>query len=827
MFEDRLGNALDAIKNEPFSDAELARAHDSVLQRLATPAEALCMRFRAQFNDYLESRLADGRRMLLEDHLSRCSGCRGKLIELRGDQVVATMPPCSKSRIRQWTSWAAVAAVLCAVLYVGWGFADAALVWGPRATVETVEGNLYLVSRESLEPGAKIGQNQAVRTGVGSRAVLRLADGSLVEVSERTELSIHAALSGKAVRLHSGNILIRAAKQGRFSGLRVETRDSVASVKGTVFAVSTGLAGSRVAVIEGSVVVAQRGEEATLTPGQQTASNPALSSSINEMIAWSGNADEYLSILASLYEIEQELAAFSAKPMRTQSALFDILPPGTFIYGAIPNIGGKLEQAAELIKRQSGENPVFGAWWDSADGRSLNQLLGRIYIVAHLLGDEVVVGFSGSSDVMSFILAEIQPGKREELAFALDVAAGDHIGGLSISLTDSLIMISDSEKNLARLNANLGRGEQTPFIDEIRARYDRGTDWLFAIDVEAIGNEAVKALHAATDVGQDRADRRDNNDAIDNRLKYVFLEQRSPYGVEENGLMLAFNGHRTGPASFLADSGSVGAAEYLPSGVLAAGFVSTREPKQMLDEMIALFGNAGFLFTQENAGGHNVSEKNFASNIQLATYFAPMLGTEFAFGIEGISLSSGPVWTLTAQIYDTAEFDKAVQRLLHDINALAGLAGHGDYMVVEESVIDGRAWHSLKFTKNPLAITWTYDRDYIVLASDRGAALRAIAAKNSGGALVWASEFQQQISVSSGINPSAFLWINTRGILADLAELSANPAFSRLMAQRDPALVVFTATPERIHATGRVRISGIIMDLMLMQGSGFTTTTSY
>ena len=43
-----------------------------------------------------------------------------------------------------------------------------------------------------------------------------------------------------------------------------------------------------------------------------------------------------------------------------------------------------------------------------------------------------------------------------------------------------------------------------------------------------------------------------------------------------------------GMASFLANSGSGGAAEYIPSDVIAAGYTSTREPKQMFEEMLAL-----------------------------------------------------------------------------------------------------------------------------------------------------------------------------------------------------------------------------------------------
>jgi hypothetical protein len=811
MSEDRLEKALEAMRNESVSEAELSRARDRVLQKLTPPGETLCAQFQVQLKDYLESRLSDSRRMLLEDHLGRCTHCRGKLAELKGVQNVIEMPLRHSSRVRRWVSWAAAAAVLCMALYLGRGVIDTSLALGPRATVASVEGSLYLVSKGVLTPGASIGENQTVRTGPDSRAVLQLRDGSLVEINERTELAVHAALSGKSIRLHSGDVIVRAAKQGRFGGLRVETRDSVASVQGTIFAVSAGLAGSRVAVIEGSVAVARGGAETLLTPGRQTASNPALLGAINETVAWSGNADEYFSILASLYKIEQELAAFPAEPMRTQSALFEMLPPGAVVYGAIPNISGTLANAANLINQQSAENPAFGAWWNSASGQVLSRLLGRIYVVAHLLGDEVVFGISGNSQGMiPFVLAEIPSGNQEELAFALDVAVGDHIGDLPIRLTDSLMMASSSEKNLAWLNANLGRGEQTPFADEIRARYERGAGWLLAADIEAI--KVMDDLRS-TDTSVRAEDFEAVNNAV-NQLKHIFVEQRSPQGAEENSLTLTFNGPRTGLASFLAGSGSVGAAEYLSSDVLAAGFVSTREPRQMLDEMTALFAKTSSSFSGNAGGGES------AAGIQFASDFASVFGTESAFGIEGIS-ASGPVWMIAAQMNDSAAFDETVCRFVDGFNTKASLDGRSEHLVFEEAVVDGRAWRSLKLSEKPFTVTWTYDRGYIVAAADRGAALRAIAAKNGGGALVWSSEFQRQLAASAGINPSAFVWVNTRGMLSGLTGMfTSNQTLGQLLAQKDPVLAVFTATPDRIHAASRTRISGLLVDLMTMQGPG-------
>jgi hypothetical protein len=122
----------------------------------------------------------------------------------------------------------------------------------------------------------------------------------------------------------------------------------------------------------------------------------------------------------------------------------------------------------------------------------------------------------------------------------------------------------------------------------------------------------------------------------------------------------------------------------------------------------------------------------------------------------------------------------------------------------------------------PFGVTWTYDQGYLVAASDRASAERAIATRNGGSQLVWSPEFLGQLPSSAGIHPSAFGWVNTKGALGLFSALAPNPALAKLLGERDPVLVVFDATTEQIHAASRSRLTKLVVDLMLLESLGGT-----
>ena len=817
MSDDRLENALQGMRDEDVDAGALGAARDRVWEKLdaggATQGTSLrragtpCAEFRPDLGAYASHQLGSNRRLLVEDHLSRCPSCRAELAGINGGRKVVAMPTFAKATARPAAPWvrrglfAAAAAVFFAILYTGRGAIDGMLApGGPRATVVSAEGGVYQLSAGSVTEGAALGDRESIRTGPGAHAVLQLADGSVVDVNERTELFVTAAWSGQAIHLQRGDIIVKAAKQRR-GHLRVMTRDSIASVKGTIFAVSAGMGGSVVSVVEGSVGVNQPGREVLLSPGQQAASTPALTTSVAQAIAWSPDAPSYLELLGSLAKIERELASFPTE-MRTKSSMLSYLPAGAMVYGTIPNPDLTIGLALSLGDNQSVQNAAFGAWWNSETGQQLRQMTERLQSVSKLLGDEIVFCVSnGPEGPTPIVMARVQSGRRAQLASALEglfAAAGESPGVYSVS--DELMVVTDSSSQLTWALGQLSQGAGSPFAAAIGERYKRGVGWLIAIDAPPLVATATAAdddappIEFAGMIG----------------MKYVFLEQRAPAGAVENEVTFAFNGARTGMGSWLADAGSGGAAEYLPADVLVAGYVSTREPLQLFEEFTSQITRLEPDFMTSLATLEEKLGAGFVQNLTAA------LGTEAAIALTGFS-TSGPTWMMASLVNNPAVIDSSIQKLVDSFNAGLIADEQTKRIVLTEETANGRIWHTMKPEGLPVGITWTYDQGYLVAGSDRGAAERAIGTRNGGAPLVWSPAFLDQLPSSAGLHPSAFSWLNAKGALGMLSALAPNPAIGELLNGRDPILVVFDGKPDRIHGASRTRITGMIMDAMLLE----------
>jgi TonB family protein len=194
------------------------------------------------------------------------------------------------------------------------------------AVVEAGEGALSVSSdgrprSAHTNEGIKFGD--IVRSNGGTGGMLRLADGSHVEVRSHSELYLEHAEDGVRIRLNQGGIIVNAAKQHE-GHLYVQTKDFVVSVVGTVFLVSAEDVGSRVAVLEGEVRVQRNGSDEKLRPGQQvTTSALPASPTLPEEIAWSRNAPSHLALLEQSAPTSTGRSGQSSATAEPRSAFVD------------------------------------------------------------------------------------------------------------------------------------------------------------------------------------------------------------------------------------------------------------------------------------------------------------------------------------------------------------------------------------------------------------------------------------------------------------------------------------------------------------------------
>ncbi len=89
MSEDRLERALDEMRAEGVDAGQMETARARVWERVANAGSPICAEFRSELRAYLGNDLGASRRLLVEDHLSRCPSCRTRVAEMKGDEITA------------------------------------------------------------------------------------------------------------------------------------------------------------------------------------------------------------------------------------------------------------------------------------------------------------------------------------------------------------------------------------------------------------------------------------------------------------------------------------------------------------------------------------------------------------------------------------------------------------------------------------------------------------------------------------------------------------------------------------------------------------------
>jgi len=745
-----------------------------------------CEDFRALADAYREGSLSEARHMLVEDHLHSCVACRRFF---RGEQKasVVTMPR-KRSMVGVALPWAIAAAVL---LVAGFTLPEYFNVLfapsGPRATVASVDGELYkVVPAGLLTVGSQIAENEEVRTAKGSRAVLRLRDGSLVEVAERSDLRVSERWSGKTIALERGSVMVEAAKQRR-GRLEISTPDCMVSVKGTIFSVSRGLKGSRVSVVEGEVKVDKAGGTELLHRGDQTATNPTMAlTSVGQDISWSENSAKYLTLLGEMSAISKKLDAIPGPGMRYSSKLTAVLPSNTAIFVSMPNLSSTLAEANSIFEERAKQSPVLREWWDADGARNVRKIVDQVRAVSDYLGDEVVLAVPvvGGKLQNPVMVAEAKKAGLKEYLSACPLPDGRGSVGRGGGGNECGVDVLE-RGNLVTIGGNVGSGfESTEFGKRVAQSYATGAGWLFAADMEQILPQHVK-------------------NGIDD-IRYLIVERKQNLGRTENSATVSFKETRSGIASWIAAPAPMGTLDFIsPDATFAASFV---------------VNNPAALLSQLPAGA-------FTDFQNMASDMAQTLGGEVTIAVDGPLLPS-PSWKIAVEVNNPARLEWSIEQM---VKAEQQAQPDANVQLTNE-VMNGLTYYTLTTAKSPIAVNYVFTDGYLLMAPNHGLLATSIQNRTAGTTLASSTTFRQQLPQNGQMNFSALVYYNASAAIAPMADqlkqtkfLTADQqkALAVLTSDRAPTLIYAYAEPDRIVAATRGSFFGLGLDTLVgLNGKG-------
>ena len=810
-----------------------------------------CDDFQSLMPAYLDGKLSTARKLLLEDHSNECIPCRQELkvqrnlAAARSATFVAPQHAARATRkpLRTGTSrwrntniarWSIAAVMVLAVGIGGLFLYERVDLSGTTlaATLDSSDGQVYVVSdsqTRELAAGEQLKKGEQVRTAKDSTALLRLADGSTVEMRERSEFSVSENMRGVTVKLDRGDVIVEAAKQlnGR---LYVQTPDSLVSVKGTIFGVESGTKGSRVSVVEGEVKVNHAGKDETLLPGDQTTTSAGLEKTpVEQNVAWSRNASRYVSLVSELTKLRKEINQKVPRPgVRYTSRFVDVVPENTVFYAALPNLSETLAQSQRIMQERIKENPALAEWWKGNHEGINGQLMTRIQEFGSQLGDEIVV--TAEIDAKKgeprgiLVLGEIKnaAGFRtfldEQLArFAKEsgdmpnvriiddpmtttakpAASGKNAKQeVFVWINNDIFAASPQIESLRGFATTLkapgtNRFATSSFHQRIADVYKDGAGLLVAADLEKIVAKAI----AKTGTPEDQRHVEGLKQLGVMNLRHFVVEQKETGGKTLSRAALTFNEADRGIASWLAAPGPMGALDFIsPNANVATAFV-VKEPALLVDDLI------GFLEKVQPDVRAQMAGIEQEQGFSIRNDFAAPLGGEFAFAIDGPLLPT-PSWKVILEVYDQAKLQNTFERAVEKLNQFSVLHGKGK-LSIESSTAGNRTYYSIKSAAAAgLEVHYTYANGYLVAAQSRALLEQAIALRDSGNTLVRSSRFMSALPQDGNTNFSAIFYHDLAGIMGPLAERLKNTTDGQKLGSIDanapPTLAYAYAQGDRI-----------------------------
>lgn len=840
--EQLLTDAIEALKSaEPGSGAISASA-GRVADRLGIAARAelaseaieSCDDVRRMLGAYRAGSLSPARKLLVEAHLRDCGACLRNFKGARGAAVDWAAPKLKAEPNRAW-SWGSkrlgwsLAISFAVLMWVGIVYR---LYWaippGVRAEVESIDGSAYLISNandQQIKPGAELREGDTLRTGGGSRAVLKLADGSTVELNERTVMAVDARGRNMTVRLSGGAAIVQAAKRA-LGHLYIRTPDCRVGVTGTVFSVDAGIKGSRVAVLEGNVHVMHAGMETLLHAGDQMATSDKLGPEpLEEQVSWSLDREKYLRQVAQLATLQHRIGQIPFPEPRYGSDLLARVPADTLLYVSIPNLGDFLSQANSIFHDQLSQSPELQQWW--ARGRQnnteeLDALVDKLHDVSQYLGDEVVILGVRQNDHPGFaVLADVGRSGLDELL--KDRFSSESNGKLTVLDERSLNAAADGESTrqgayalvrpheavfsnsiatLKELNAQLDAGDsgfvKGDFGRQIAAAYDRGAGIILAADLHQMMNGNLTGAHAG----------RPGKNVMENSglegVKYLIAEHREANGAPENHLNLQFSGERERVASWLAAPAPIGSLDFVsPNAALAVAALS-KDPKAIADDIVAI--------TSDDRGGREADLSQAESQIEdvVRNELVPNLGGDILLALDGPVLPT-PSWKIVIEVHDSNQLQAAIERVVQLANEQErGQNAHP--VAIDASQSGGRKFYSIRYIPSGNVVAqYTYADGFMIITPNRALLLDALREHSSGNTLARSASFKDLLPKDGNENCSAVAYQNLSPVMSPLlGAVSGNTAdlLRKLAADSRPTAICAWGEENRIEAASDSRLFG-------------------
>src|SRR5678815_1641960 len=226
--EDQILDKITAeIRNEKVDPATVSAAADRVWARVSAAAGATefqlpaveriesCADFQSLIPAHLAGKLSEARSLLLVDHTHECIPCRKAMNEARAKRAGTIKPAIRNKRFSMQPTvmrWAIAAAVVIGIGLLAIPFAQRFWPFGEfEATVQAAEGQVFQIAdtqTASVAAGTKLQKGEKVRTAKDAHAVVKLGDGSTIEMRDRSELYLTKNGEGTTIHLSRGLSLI-------------------------------------------------------------------------------------------------------------------------------------------------------------------------------------------------------------------------------------------------------------------------------------------------------------------------------------------------------------------------------------------------------------------------------------------------------------------------------------------------------------------------------------------------------------------------------------------------------------------------------------------